>query len=405
MKSVEQHIADILGVVRPVAPIELDLQRVHGAVLAEDVHSTVSLPRFDNSAMDGYAVRSADVAAAREDAPVRLPVAADIAAGDSAVHTVLSGHCARIMTGAPMPSGADAVVPVEWTDGGQAEVAIHRPAAAGNAVRPEGGDVLKGDLVLREGARIGAAEIGVLAAIGRRSAPVRPKPRVVVLATGEELVEPGEPIGPGQIWESNGYMLTAAAVDAGCAGYRHAFVGDEPGAVMAALEDVLVQADIVITTGGVSMGAYDVVKEELSRLDTMRFEKVAMEPGKPQGYGTVGEDATPVITLPGNPVSAFVSFQILVRPALQRMRGLPPEPLPAVRARLTESVASPPGRRSYRRVVLDQVQGGAVATPVARQASHQLGALAEINALAVVPEELTELPAGAETEVVLLPRP
>ncbi|WP_026120118.1 molybdotransferase-like divisome protein Glp [Nocardiopsis potens] len=405
MKSVEQHIADILGVVRPVAPIELDLQRAHGAVLAEDVYSAVSLPRFDNSAMDGYAVHAADVAAAREDAPVRLPVAADIAAGDASAHTVLSGHCARIMTGAPMPSGADAVVPVEWTDGGQAEVAIHRPAAAGDAVRPEGGDVLKGDLVLREGARIGAAEIGVLAAIGRRSAPVRPKPRVVVLATGEELVEPGDPLGPGQIWESNGHMLTAAAIDAGCAGYRHAFVGDEPGAVMAALEDVLVQADIVITTGGVSMGAYDVVKEELSRLDTVHFEKVAMEPGKPQGYGTIGEDATPIVTLPGNPVSAFVSFQILVRPALQRMRGLPPEPLPTVRARLTESVASAPGRRSYRRVVLDRVQGGAVATPVARQASHQLGALAEINALAVVPEELTELPAGTEAEVVLLPRP
>ncbi|GAB3484102.1 molybdotransferase-like divisome protein Glp [Nocardiopsis coralliicola] len=405
MKSVDQHIADILGTVRPVEPIELDLHGVRGAVLAEDVVSPVSLPRFDNSAMDGYAVRAADVAGAAEDAPVRLPVTADIPAGDSAPHTVAPGHCARIMTGAPLPAGADAVVPVEQTDGGLAEVALRRAPAPGAAVRPAGGDVQEGDTVLRRGVRVGAAEIAVLASVGRRSAVVHPRPRVVVLATGAELVEPGQPLQPGQLWESNAHMLTAAAADAGCDAYRHTLVGDDPGEVRRAIDDVLVRADLLITTGGVSMGAYDVVKEVLADRDTVHFTKIAMEPGKPQGYGTVGDDDTPVITLPGNPVSSFVSFQILVRPALLRLRGLEPEPLPSVRARLTEAVATPTERRCFRRAVLGSDAGGTTVAPVSRQSSHQLSALAYADALAVIPEGVSELPAGAEVDAVLLPRP
>ncbi|MDA2809178.1 molybdopterin molybdotransferase MoeA [Nocardiopsis sp. RSe5-2] len=407
MKSVERHISDILGLVRPLPPIELDLLRAQGAVLAEDVAAPVALPPFDNSGMDGYAVVAADVAGASGAAPVRLPVAGDIAAGDTGAHAVRSGYCARIMTGAPMPAGADAVVPVEWTDGGRAEVAVHRPAAAGNAVRRAGGDVGAGDTVLRAGARLGAAELGVLASVGRRTAPVHPRPRVAVLSTGEELVEPGKPLAPGQIWESNGYMLTAAAITAGCDGHRHSFVGDEPSAVLDAIDDVLMQADIVVTTGGVSMGAYDPVKEALAGLGTVRFEQVAMQPGKPQGFGTVGEDATPIITLPGNPVSAFVSFYVLLLPALRRMQGVAPDPLPTVSARLSAPVSSPPGRRSYLRVRLEEAPGadGPTAVPASRQASHQLSALADADGLAMVPEDAETLPEGTEVAVLRLPRP
>ncbi|WP_017558292.1 molybdotransferase-like divisome protein Glp [Nocardiopsis baichengensis] len=405
MKSVERHISDILGLVRPVPPIELDLLRAQGAVLAEDVTAPVSLPPFDNSGMDGYAVVAADTAAAGGREPVRLPVVGDIAAGDPGAYAVRSGYCARIMTGAPMPAGADAVVPVEWTDGGRAEVAVRRPAAAGDAVRRAGGDVREGDTVLRAGARLGAAELGVLASVGRRTVPVRPRPRVAVLSTGEELVEPGKPLAPGQIWESNGYMLTAAAIEAGCEGHRHAFVGDEPSAVLEAIDDVLLQADIVVTTGGVSMGAYDPVKESLSALGTVRFEQVAMQPGKPQGFGTVGEDAVPIVTLPGNPVSAFVSFHVLLLPALHRMQGRDPDPLPSVAARLTAPVSSPPGRRSYLRVHLEEGEEGLLAVPASRQASHQLSALAGADGLAVVPEDEEGLPEGARVEVLRLPRP
>jgi molybdopterin molybdotransferase len=407
MKTVEQHICDVLRLVEPLPPIELDLLRAHGSVLAEPVTSPVSLPGFDNSSMDGYAVVAADLAGAAEDRPVRLPVVADIPAGDASAAAIRPGHCARIMTGAPMPAGADAVVPVEWTDGGQAEVLIGRAPAPGNAVRRAGEDVREGTTVLEPGVRIGAAEMAVLAAVGRKAVRVHPRPRVVVLSTGAELVEPGSPIGPGQIWESNSYMLTAAAIDAGCAAYRHGFVGDEPEEVLSTLDDVLVQADVIVTTGGVSMGAYDVVKEVLSGLGTVAFDKVAMQPGMPQGAGTVGPSRTPILTLPGNPVSSFVSFQLFVRPALRKLRGLVPAPLPTVHARLAAAVRSPKGRRSYLRAVLayDGLEGGPAYTarPAVRQGSHQLSALAETNALVVVPEDATELPSGAVVEVLRLP--
>ncbi|WP_150236873.1 molybdotransferase-like divisome protein Glp [Nocardiopsis quinghaiensis] len=409
MKSVEQHVADVLNLIAAPEPTELDLLQAHGTVLAEDVTSPVSLPGFDNSSMDGYAVHASDLASAAPDTPVRLPVVADIPAGDPSPTAVLPGMCARIMTGAPMPSGADAVVPVEWTDGGTARMAVDRPVKVGNAVRRAGDDVTEGTTVLRPGVRIGPGEMGVLAAVGRRSVPVYPRPRVMVLSTGEELVEPGRPLGPGQIWESNSFMIAAAARDVGCEVHRHGFVGDDPETVLDTLEGLLVRADIVVTTGGVSMGAYDVVKEVLTRQGTVEFTQVAMQPGKPQGFGTVGPDRTPIVTLPGNPVSAFVSFQIFVRPALRRLRGLAPDTLPSTRAVLTAPVTSPAGRRSFLRGVLEESPHGpsadATVAPALHQGSHQLSALAGANAFVVVPEEVTELAAGASVQVLRLPEP
>ncbi|MEU1902058.1 gephyrin-like molybdotransferase Glp [Nocardiopsis dassonvillei] len=409
MKSVEQHIADVLALIPDPVPTELDLLQAHGAVLAEAVTSPVSLPGFDNSSMDGYAVRAADLESASPDHPVRLPVVADIPAGDPSPTAVLPGRSARIMTGAPMPSGADAVVPVEWTDGGTASVTFDRPVKEGNAVRRAGDDVIAGATVLRPGVRVGPGEMGVLAAVGRRSVPVYARPRVMVLSTGEELVEPGRPLGPGQIWESNSFMIAAAARDAGCEVHRHGFVGDHPQTVRDTLDDLLVRADIVVTTGGVSMGAHDVVKEVLTREGTVEFVQVAMQPGKPQGFGVIGPDRTPIITLPGNPVSAFVSFQVFVRPALRRLRGLDPRPLPSMRALLTSPVTSPPGRRSFLRAVLEESPYGrdaeSTVSPASHQGSHQLSALAGANAFVVVPEEVTELAAGSRVEVVRLPEP
>lgn len=406
MKSVEQHVQDVLGIVPAPVTTELDLLQAHGTVLAEPVASPVSLPGFDNASMDGYAVHAADLDSACEEAPVRLSVVADIPAGDPTPVAIRPGMCARIMTGAPLPVGADAVVPVEWTDGDTVRVTIDRPVRVGNAIRRAGDDVREGVTVLRPGARIGAGEMGVLAAVGRRTVPVYPRPRVVVLSTGEELVEPGRPLGRGQIWESNSFMIAAAARDAGCDVYRHGFVGDDPATVLDTLEGLLVRADIVVTTGGVSMGAHDVVKAVLSQ-QGVEFVQVAMQPGKPQGFGTLGPDKTPVLTLPGNPVSAFVSFQVFVRPALRTLQGLPAGSLPSVRAMLTAPVTSPPGRRSYLRGVLEEPPHGGggerAVSPVTRQDSHQLSALADADALVVVPEEVTELPAGAVAETLLLP--
>ncbi|MGW0804065.1 molybdotransferase-like divisome protein Glp [Nonomuraea sp. NPDC002799] len=395
MKSVDAHLAEILATVRPLAPLELEVEQALGATLAEEVSSPVPLPPFDNSAMDGYAVRSADIA----DAPVTLPVVDDVAAGSSELRAVGPGHAVRIMTGAPLPAGADAVVPVEWTDGGTVSVRIDRPVAVGNAIRRAGEDVQAGETVLKPGTLIGPAQLGIIAGVGRRRVLARPRPRVVVISTGAELVEPGGPLALGQIWDSNSYTLTAAVREAGAEGFRAGSVGDDPGVLLDRLDTHLVRADAIITSGGVSMGAYEPVKEALSPLGTVRFEKVAMQPGMPQGFGVLGQDQVPIFALPGNPVSSFVSFRLFVRPALDKMRGLPESAPETLTARVTGPLRSPAGRRSFLRGVL--ASDGTV-TPVHGQGSHQLAALASANALIVVPEEVTEVPGGASVEVIRL---
>ncbi|WP_248966196.1 molybdotransferase-like divisome protein Glp [Sphaerisporangium perillae] len=412
MKTVDAHLADILGAVRPLDPVQLDLESALGATLAEDVTSPVALPPFDNSAMDGYAVRAEDVAGASDDGPVVLPVTLDVAAGDTARRAVEPGFVTRIMTGAPVPEGADAVVPVEWTDGGTVKVAIRRPAPPGNAIRRSGEDVGAGEVVLAAGTLIGPAQLGILAGVGRRAVLAHPRPRVVVLSTGTELVEPGTPLGHGQIWESNSYTLVAAVRQAGGEAYRRRAVGDDPGEFSATLNALLGEADAVITSGGISMGAYEPVKEALSPLGTVRFEKVAMQPGMPQGFGLLGDRRIPIFTLPGNPVSSYVSFVLYVKPALARMRGLPAGPPATVTATTTSALRSPAGKRSFLRGVLSAPGGGtagaspaagpAVVAPVHGQGSHQLAALAGANALIVVPEDVTDLPEGAVVEVIPL---
>lgn len=401
MRTVDEHLTEILGSVKVLPPLDLALLEAQGTVLAEPVSAPVPLPPFDNSAMDGYAVVAADIAAATDAAPVTLPVVGDIVAGDSGVSAIRTGLTARIMTGAPLPAGADAVIPVEWTDGGNATVKVFRAAPPGNYIRRAGEDVLAGQVVAEAGTRLTAPQLGMIAAVGRPRVTVRPKPRVVVVATGDELREPGSTLAPGQIWESNSFMLTAAAVEAGGMGFRQATVEDEPGKVLEMLQDQLVRADAIVTTGGVSMGTRDVVKEVLSTTGTVGFHKVRMRPGKPQGFGLL--EGTPVFTLPGNPVSAYVSFQVFVRPALLAMQGLPPEPLPTVSAVLAEDVKSPAGLRHYLRGKLSFNRGSYSVTAADVQGSHQLGSLSSANALIELPEDVEALPAGSHVNVLRLP--
>jgi molybdopterin molybdotransferase len=406
MQSVESYLSDVLAVVRPVSPRELRLDEADGGILAEDVTAASPLPPFDNSGMDGYAVLAADVAAATPERPVTLPVSGEVPAGDTARHDLAPGTCMRIMTGAPLPSGADAVVPVEWTDADRADgggqVTISRPAEPGHAIRRTGGDAVAGDLLLTAGTRLGPVQLGLLAAAGRGTVTARPRPRVTVMSTGNELIEPGQPVTPGQIWESNSRMLAAAAQQAGCLARRHPIVPDDKAAVLAAIEDALADADLLVTTGGVSMGGeHDVVKAALHDLGTVTFRKVAMQPGMPQGFGVVGPGRTPIFTLPGNPVSAYVSFQLFVRPAVSVLQAIDPERLAADRATLAAPVRSPAGRRSYLRGILDSSAGTVVA--VSGQSSHQLAALARANALIIVPESVTEMPEGADVDLLVLP--
>jgi molybdopterin molybdotransferase len=401
MDPVETHLAGVLAAIRPLQPARLGLAEAEGAVLAEPATAAGSLPPFDNASMDGYAVHASDVAAASADAPVTLPVADQVPAGDSRALTVAPGTCARIMTGALLPGGADAVVPVEWTSGDGERVRFSQPVPKGNAIRRRGDDVTAGAELLPAGTRLGPAQIALLAASGHGSALVRAAPRVAVIGTGNELSEPGSPLRPGQIWDSNGYMLAAAVRQAGGVAVRHR-VGDDPRVVLAVIEEQSAGADLLITSGGVSMGGeHDVVKAALSGHAAVTFRKVAMQPGMPQGVGVVGGSRTPILTLPGNPVSAFVSFCLFARPALDALRGLPPGELPRTRATLTAPVRSPEGKRSYLRGVLD-ARTGTVA-PLTGQGSHQLGALALANALIVVPEPVVSMEAGEAADVMSLP--
>ncbi|MBO0829114.1 MAG: molybdopterin molybdotransferase MoeA [Streptosporangiales bacterium] len=402
MKSVDQHLDDILATVEPLHPLDLQLMEARNCLIAEDVVAPVTLPAFDNAAMDGYAVSSEDLAEASDDAPVSLPVIGDIPAGSQQPLAIRPGMCARIMTGAPVPPGADAVVPVEWTDAGLAKVSIARAPAPGSHIRRSGEDVAAGDTVLYADEPLTAARLGLVAAMGLERVRVRPRPRVVVISTGSELVEPGQRPDSGQITDSNSYLLTACAIDVGCVAYRVGIVPDDPRTLLAMLEDQLIRADAVVCSGGVSKGAYDVVKEVLGRLGTVKFEEVAMQPGKPQGFGTLGSDNTPIFALPGNPVSTFVSFQVFVRPALTKMMGIGARRLRMVRATLDGRVLSARNRRQFARGLL--VRRGSIShavTPVGGHGSHLMGGLARANCFIVLPEDVTEVHAGGSVDCMI----
>lgn len=445
--SVEEHLEDILRSVRPLEPIELHLLDAQGCVLLEDVTVPTSLPPFDNSSMDGYAVRTGDVERADEESPTVLRVVGDIAAGSAELPTVTPGNAARIMTGAPLPQGADAVVPVEWTDGGLGggpvdsmpardsvparsagakapteEVRVYRPVSAGQHVRAKGSDVRAGTSALTAGTVLGPAQIGLLAAIGRGTVRVRPRPRVVVLSTGSELVQPGERLAPGQIYDANSFALTSAARAAGALAYRVGAVTDDVDTLRSTIEDQLIRADAIVTSGGVSVGAYDVVKEALSRVDRaddvngadspdgaeggVDFRRLAMQPGKPQGFGLIGPDRTPLLTLPGNPVSAYVSFELFVRPVIRALMGCEPVRRSPVPARLTadEPITSPAGKRQFLRGGYTPGDDGEVGgvRPVGGASSHLVAALAHADALIDIPEKTTKVTPGDELWVLPL---
>jgi molybdopterin molybdotransferase len=387
----------VTGLLPPMPAERVPLAEAHGRVLAADLPALVALPGFDNSAMDGYAARAVELATL----PARLPVADDIPAGRTDVQPLAPGTVQRIMTGAPLPAGADVVVPVEQTDARTDVVEIRACPPVGTHLRRAGEDITAGTVALAAGTPLGAAQLGLAAAVGYSELPVARRPRVLVLSTGSELVEPGADLLPGQIYESNSALLAAAVTDAGGTARRLHFVPDDVDQFLATVRAELGGrgddgADLLVTSGGVSAGAYEVVKDAFASLGTVEFVKVGMQPGGPQGAGTV--DGVPVVTLPGNPVSSFVSFEVFVRPALRRSLGhARPDRLHAPAA-LAEPLRSPAGRRQFLRGRYD---GGRV-SQVGGPGSHLVAHLARANCLVVVPEDVTELPAGASVDVVLI---
>lgn len=396
MRSVTEHQRVVAELLRPVGITSVSLSQAVGRVLGSDHSATLSLPSFDNSAMDGYAVRAADVALASAASPVTLPIAEDIPAGRQDGPPLQPGTAHRIMTGAPMPLGADAVIPVEATDGGTTTVTITESRRAGSHVRYAGEDVRSGQHVLSAGVVIGPAQVGLLAALGTTTLDVRPPLQVLVLSTGSELVEPGQPLGPGQIYESNGPMLAAAVDAAGASAKLVRFVADNVEDFHAALTPHLADADLILTTGGVSAGAYEVVKDALAGED-VTFVPVAMQPGKPQGAGTYR--GVPIVTFPGNPVSALVSFEVFLRAPLRKAMGYPEVTRPVVRATVAEPIDAPAGRRQFRRGTLTYVNGSPTVTHVGPPASHYLHALANTDCLLDIPEDVVHLSPGDEVSV------
>jgi molybdopterin molybdotransferase len=401
LRSVDEHLQAILDDLEPMAAVPQRLLDALDLACAEDVVAPISLPSFDNSAMDGYAVRLADVDGASEGSPVSLPVVGEIGAGQATLRALGPGAAAKIMTGAPVPEGADSVVPYEWTDRGADTVRITRAPTLHQHIRPAGDDVAEGDLLVEEGAILGPRRLGLLASVGRATVLARPRPRVVIMSTGSELREPGGELGHDSIFDGNSFLLAAAARRAGAIPYRVGIVPDEPTAFLEAMHDQLVRADVVVTSGGVSQGDYDVVKAALTP-EGVWFGPVAMQPGKPQGYGRVGEDRVPIFTLPGNPVSSYISFQVFVLPALRKLMGKTPYALPTTRARLTKSLTSPDGRRQYRRGEMGVDERGAYVAPVGGAGSHLVGDLASADCLIVLPDDTTSVEAGESVEVLML---
>ena len=392
MRSVEEHqrVVAALITARPPAPVPVG--DALGLVLAADVVAPMSLPAFDNSAMDGYAVHAGDVAGAA-DVPVKLPVAQDIPAGRTDALVLEPGTAHRIMTGAPIPAGTTAIVPVEMTDGATDVVTIQASPAPGQHIRHAGEDVTAGTTVLRAGQLLTPAALGLVAALGLGEVNVVPRQRVLVLSTGSELVAPGTPLQPGQIYESNAVMLAAAVRDAGAEVATVAMTSDDVAVFRDALTRHAQSADLIITTGGVSAGAYEVVKDSLA--EEVEFVKVAMQPGMPQGSGVVAD--TPIVTLPGNPVSALVSFEVFVRAPLRTAMGLTRADRPRSTATVSEDLVSPPGKRQFRRGVLDREAG--TATSYGPPASHHLRWLASADCLLEIEEDVVALPAGSPVRV------
>jgi molybdopterin molybdotransferase len=423
MLSVEEALAMLLDGVETLPAEMAPLLEAAGRVLGADVYADTALPPWDNSAMDGFAVRAADLARATADAPAHLRVDGEVAAGRVADRAVGLGGAMRIMTGAPLPEGADAVIPIEDTSawhGPRAVVGaplpdavdVYRSLEPGAHVRSRGGDVEEGARILHMGDRMTPGAIALAAAVGRDRVSVVRRPRLGLLATGDEIVAPGKPAGPGRIHDANTAGLAVLGKAAGAQMRSFGVAPDELAAVEAALDEALGWADVVVVTGGVSVGARDVVKDAFERIGSVAFWRVAVQPGKPLVFaraqrrpGAAAGGPVLLFGLPGNPVSSYVTFELFVRPALRKLAGSSPHERRLRRARLAERATKSPERRAFLRVRLEEpARPGDL--PIARlsgdQGSHVLSALAAADGLAVVPEGRPSVEAGEEVDVWLL---
>jgi molybdopterin molybdotransferase len=403
MRSVDEQVAKVLAnAVRP-APVRVAISEAHGLLCAEEVIADRALPGFDQAAVDGYAVRSVDVRSCEEE-PVALPVVGEIAAGSRQARRLQPGQAVRVATGAPLPTLADAVVPLDATDGHRAKVTVHAAVPSAGYVRRAGEDVQTGDVAVRQGAVIGSAQVGLLAAVGREKVLVHPRPRVSVLSVGDELVDVDRKPGAGAVYDVNSYGLAAAARDAGAEVTRMGIVGSDAKALAGAVESRLLVSEVVVVSGAAGGSAGEDVAAALEEFGTLDTTRVAMHPGSVQGFGRLGPDAVPTFLLPANPVSALLVFEILVRPLIRAGLGKANPHRRMITARLLSPVTSTAGRTGFLRgqLLREDATGDYLVSPVGLSGAHLLASLAEANALIVVDEDTTNLAAGDDVPVSFL---
>lgn len=403
LRSVADHLDYLLGLVEPLPPFGHNLLDAWGLALCEDVRSEVDLPPFDACQMDGYAVRAADVRGASQGEPLVLSLAGTVVAGQGESAGVEQGQAVRISTGAPLPAGADAVVPLEFTDRGEQQVKVFESVSAGEYVRARASELVDGSHLVGRGEVLDARTIGLLAAAGIDTVLARPRPRVVVVSIGAELVEPGRALqGHGQIHDANGFMLAAAAKAEGCQVWRVQVPSTDPSVVREAITDQLIRADLIITTGGVSQAGTDVVKQVMPQLGLCDFAEVAMEPGRSQGFGLIGDDRIPMLMLPGNPVGAYVGFQVFVRPVIRRLMGITPVEHQPVRCVAGSVMRSARGRLQFGRALVDDQAGRRTVRLLGAGTSHPMSDLAACNALVLLPEDVDVVEAGDAVQCWIL---
>ena len=413
MRSVEEQQARVAAAAVAPRPVRVAIAESQGLMCAEEVVTERPLPGFDQAAIDGYAVRSVDVLSVggtdddglnRE---ISLPVVGDIAAGARTPSRLQPRQAARVQTGAPMPTLADAVLPLRWTDGGQSRVRVLRGVRSGAYVRRTGDDVQPGDVAVRAGTIIGAAQVGLLAAVGRDKVMVHPRPRMSVLSVGGELVDVSRTPGNGQVYDVNSYALAAAGRDAGAEVNRVGIVDTDPATLREVVEGQIGRSEVVVIAGAVGGAAAESVRTVLAELGEMEVARIAMHPGSVQGFGQLGRDGVPVFLLPANPVSALVVFEVMVRPLIRMSLGKRQPMRRVIQARTLAPITSVAGRKGYLRgqlmrdqdtgEYLVQALGGAPGA-----SSHLLATLAEANCLVVVPSEAEQIRTGEVVDVAFL---
>ncbi|WP_280348797.1 molybdotransferase-like divisome protein Glp [Nocardia neocaledoniensis] len=415
MRSVEDQLIKVTAAAVAPRPVRVAISEAQGLLCAEDVVTERPLPGFDQAAIDGYAVRSVDVAAAGTDVrdeegeliDLTLPVVGEVVAGSRQPIRLQPRQTVRVDTGAPLPTLADAVLPLDFTDGGRARIKVFEPVRSGDYVRRIGDDVQPGDVAVRAGTIIGAAQVGLLAAVGQDKVLVHPRPRLSVISIGGELIDIDRTPGPGQVYDVNSYALAAAARDAGADVNRVGIVSADPRRLRDVVEGQLVRSEVVVIAGAVGGWASEQVREALDGLGELEVDRVAMHPGSVQGFGRLGRDEVPTFLLPSNPVSALVVFEVMVRPLIRIALGRRQPMRRIVNARTITPITSMPGRKGYLRAQLlrDEATGDYLVQPLGNGnggSSHLLATLAEANSLIVVEPDDTEFRTGDEVRVAFL---